>query len=121
VTDFRLADYLDHIDQAAADAMRFVSNITRSEFDADRRTQFAVVMALTVLGEVAARLIEKYPQFVAHASQVPWRDIRGMRNRIVHAYFDIDLDIVWGTVRNGLPALRQQIAVVRNDVRNFEP
>jgi uncharacterized protein with HEPN domain len=96
VTDFRLADYLDHIDQAAADAMGFVSTMTRADFDVDRRTQFAVVMALTVLGEAAARLSEKYPQFVAHASHVQWRDIRGMRNRIVHAYFDIDLDIVWG-------------------------
>jgi len=69
-------------------------------------------MSLIIIGEPAARTIEKYPGFVAQHPELGWYNMRGMRNRIAHGYFDINLAVVWDTIQvslpellNGLPAL----------------
>jgi uncharacterized protein with HEPN domain len=85
-------------------------------FLADRRTQQAVILNLIVIGEVATRLLQGYEAFVERHPQIPWRSMKGMRNRIAHGYFDIDLDVVWETVRTALPELLRQIPAVNNDV-----
>jgi uncharacterized protein with HEPN domain len=61
-------------------------------FLGDRRTQRAVVMSLVIVGEAATKAMDHYPDFTAAHPQVPWRSMRGMRNRIAHGYFDINLD-----------------------------
>lgn len=109
MTENRLADYLGHMRQAAADACDFVEGISRSEFLADRRTQQAVVMNLVIIGEAASRIMDQYPQFAANQPEVPWRGMRGMRNRIAHGYFEIDFDVVWDTVQGALPDLLSQL------------
>lgn len=91
--------------RAAADACVFVDGLDKEEYLADRRTQQAVTMSLLVVGESASRVVDSFPDFVATQSAVPWRAMRGMRNRIAHGYFDIDLDVVWDTVQNALPPL----------------
>ena len=101
----RLAAYLEHMRQAAADAIGFVESMSRAEFLADKRTQQAVVMSLIVLGEAATKVMDLYPDFANAHSQIPWRNMRGMRNRIAHGYFDIDLEVVWDTVQTALPPL----------------
>lgn len=101
----RLGDYLQHIRQAASDAIAFTEGFTESSFTADRRTQQAVVMNLVIIGEAATRIMDTHPDFVANHPEVPWRSMRGMRNRIAHAYFEIDLAVVWATVRDALPSL----------------
>ena len=105
----RLADYLEHIRQAADDACRFVQGMDRAAFLADLRTQRAVVMSLIIVGEAAAKVIEQYPDFVSARADVPWRSMRGMRNRIAHGYFDINLELVWETVQTALPDLLRQL------------
>lgn len=105
MTDNRLPDYLQHMRQAAADATIFVEGMSRHDFLADKRTQQAVIMSLIVLGEAATKVMDRYPEFASAHKQVPWRNMRGMRNRIAHGYFDIDLDVVWDTVQNALPPL----------------
>jgi len=105
----RLSDYLDHMHQAAGDAVGYLSGMDKEQFLADRRTQQAVVMNLIIIGEAAARISEKFPIFVEQTTTVPWRQMRGMRNRIAHGYFDINLDIVWATVQTALPALIGQL------------
>ena len=101
----RLPDYLDHMQQAAADAIGFVEGMSREDFLADKRTQQAVVMSLIVLGEAATKVMDLYPEFANAHGQIPWRNMRGMRNRIAHGYFDIDLEVVWDTVQSALPPL----------------
>ena len=101
----RLPDYLEHMQQAAADAIGFVEGMSRAEFLADKRTQQAVVMSLIVLGEAATKVMDLCPDFANAHSQIPWRNMRGMRNRIAHGYFDIDLEVVWDTVQTALPPL----------------
>ncbi len=106
----RLADYLDHMRQAAADACGFVDGMDQTAFQQDKRTQQAVVMSLIVLGEAATKVMERHAAFAEAHSQIPWRNMRGMRNRIAHGYFDIDLEVVWDTVRMALPQLQAQLA-----------
>jgi uncharacterized protein with HEPN domain len=98
----RLADYLDHIRQAASE----------DAFFADRRTQQAVIMSLIIIGEAATKLMDGHADFAQAHPEVPWRSMRGMRNRIAHGYSDINLDVVWETVQSALPELLKQLPVV---------
>ena len=109
----RLGDYLDQMLTAANDARRFVDGMSKEDFLADKRTQQAVVMSLVIIGEAAARIMDKHSQFVADNSEIPWRGIRGMRNRVTHGYFDIDLNVVWATTQTALPDLLSQLERLR--------
>jgi Uncharacterized conserved protein len=111
----RLPDYLDHMLQAATDACSFVEGFAKEDFLADKRTQQAVIMSLVIIGEAATQVMERHAEFTQTHALVPWRAMRGMRNRIAHAYFDINLDLVWDTVQTALPQLREQLATVRQD------
>jgi uncharacterized protein with HEPN domain len=91
----RLPDYLDHMQQAATDARGFVEGLNKDDFLEDKRTQQAVIMSLIILGEAATKVMEGYAGFAENHPEVPWRSMRGMRNRIAHGYFDINLDVVW--------------------------
>jgi uncharacterized protein with HEPN domain len=108
----RLADYLDHIRQAASEACTFVEGMDKDAFFADRRTQQAVIMSLIIIGEAATKLMDGHADFAQAHPEVPWRSMRGMRNRIAHGYFDINLDVVWETVQSALPELLKQLPVV---------
>ena len=59
-----------------------------------------------------------FAEFVRTHPEVPWRSMRGMRNRIAHGYFDINLDLVWDTVQTALPALLKQLPAVRKDAED---
>ena len=110
----RLPDYLDHMQQAATDACAFVEGLGKTDFLEDKRTQQAVIMSLIIIGEAATKVMD-YADFTQAHAQVPWRSMRGMRNRIAHGYFDINLDVVWDTVQTALPELLKQLPVVRQD------
>ncbi|WP_282413221.1 DUF86 domain-containing protein [Pseudomonas sp. HOU2] len=101
----RLGDYLEHMRQAASDALVFVEGLSKEEFVDDKRTQQAVIMSLVIIGEAATKIMDRFPEFAAQNTQTPWRSMRGMRNRIAHGYFDINLDVVWETVQVALPEL----------------
>lgn len=113
MSDDRLLDYLDHMQQSATDACAFVEGLDKAAFLEDKRTQQAVIMSLVIIGEAATKVMDSYAEFTQMHPQVPWRSMRGMRNRIAHGYFDIDRDLVWETVRTALPALLAQLPAVR--------
>jgi len=100
---------------AARDATQFVQGITWQQFDASRLHQNAVIKALEIVGEAASRISEETRQ--AHP-EFPWKEIIGMRNRLVHAYFDVDWRAVWNTVHHDLPPL---IAMIEPLVPPNEP
>lgn len=119
----RLSDYLDHIQQAAADARSFVEGLAKDDFLADKRTQQAVIMSLIIVGEAATKVMVDYAEFTQAHAEVPWRSMRSMRNmrnRMAHGYFDINLDVVWETVQEWLPALLKQLPAVRQDADNLK-
>lgn len=101
--------HLEQILSAAEDACGFLEGMSRGDFLADKRTQQAVVMNLLIIGEIAARIMDHHPEFVTAHPQFPWRNMRGMRNRIAHGYFELDLGIVWDTVDSALPRLLRTI------------
>ena len=109
-----LADYLDHMQQAAKDACSFVEGMDKDAFLEDKRTQQAVIMSLIIIGEAATKVMDGFPRFYEKCAGVPWRGMRGMRNRITHGYFDINLDVVWETVQTALPELLSQLSDARS-------
>ncbi|MBL8355797.1 MAG: DUF86 domain-containing protein [Delftia acidovorans] len=113
--NYRLPDYLDHIQQAAIDARSFVEGLTKEDFFADKRSQQAVIMSFIIIGEAATKEMDGYAKFTQANPEVPWRSMRNMRNRMAHGYFDINLDVVWETVQEWLPALLRQLPAVRLD------
>jgi len=115
MSENRLSDYLDHIQKAATDACSFVEGFAKDDFLEDKRTQQAVIMSLIIIGEAATKVMDGYTEFIQTHPEVPWRNMRGMRNRMAHGYFDIDLDVVWETVQEWLPELLKQLPVMRHD------
>lgn len=115
MSENRLPDYLEHIQQAATDARAFVEGLGKADFLADRRTQQAVIMSLVIIGEAATKVIEGYAAFTEAHPELPWRKMRGMRNRMAHGYFDIDLNVVWETAQEWLPELLTQLPAVRQE------
>lgn len=109
MTSGRISDYLEHIERAATDARDFIDGKSQKDFLEDKRTQQAVIMSLIVIGEASTKAMDRCPEFVSQHPEIPWRNMRGMRNRIAHGYFDIDLDIVWETVQSALPDLIEKI------------
>lgn len=113
MSEVRLADYLDHIIQAATLASSYVEGISKEQFLADKRMQQAVILNIVIIGEAAIKLLYDHTAFLEQHQDVPWRNIKGMRNRIAHGHFDIDLDVVWETVRTALPDLLRQVVAIR--------
>ncbi|MBI2238374.1 MAG: DUF86 domain-containing protein [Actinobacteria bacterium] len=94
---------------AAEDAQAFISGMTQDEFGADTKSQYAVVRALEILGE-ASRAV---PEGIRDAHpEIPWADMTGMRNRLIHAYFEVNFDIVWRVVTEELPGLVEQLRAI---------
>jgi uncharacterized protein with HEPN domain len=93
---------LRHMLDAANEAASFVKNKTRRSLDTDRQLVLSLVKAIEIIGEAAANVTNQCREEFPH---IPWRDIISMRNRLIHAYFDINLDILWKTVDEDLPPL----------------
>jgi uncharacterized protein with HEPN domain len=120
MTETRLTDYLAHIEQAAAKACGYVQQLSKQDFIADERTQQAIILNLIIIGEAATKLLQGFSDFLDKHPEVPWRSMKGMRNRVAHGYFDINLDLVWDTVQVALPELLEQLRSVRRDAQESE-
>jgi uncharacterized protein with HEPN domain len=104
--------FLQDVLEAIANVAEFVGRMTRNEFEADKKTVHAVVRNLEVIGEA----IKSVPPEVRDLNpQVPWQRIAGLRDILIHHYFEIDLDIVWDIVQNKLPGLKAEIDAILSD------
>jgi hypothetical protein len=97
-----LGDILSALDRIG----RYTEGMDKSRFLADERTQDAVVRNLEIVGEAVRQLPDSFKN--AHA-QIPWWQIAGMRNRIVHDYFGVDAEIIWQVASESAPTLKRQI------------
>jgi uncharacterized protein with HEPN domain len=96
-------DYVEDIIKAMDDATSFVKGMDYETFLRDRKTVYAVVRALEIIGEAA----KKIPIAIKNSHpQVPWKKMAGMRDKVIHAYFGIDLKRVWNTVNTDIPELK---------------
>ena len=91
---------------------RFIAGLDRESFLRDEKTCDSVVRNLEVIGEAANRLPQ---EFRDRHPGIPWPRIAGLRNCIVHEYFDVDLELVWEIVRAELPVLKAQLAALRTE------
>ena len=93
---------LQHMLDEARESLSFVQERRRENLDSDRLLVLGLVKAIEIIGEAAYQVSESTR---AEVPSIPWEDIVGMRHRLVHAYFDINLDILWRTVQDDLPPL----------------
>lgn len=91
---------LKHMLDAAKEAQSFASGKSRNDLGADRKLALAIVKDIEIIGEAASKVSQETR---ISDPAIPWLDIINMRNRLIHAYFDIDLDVVWDTVTKDLP------------------
>jgi uncharacterized protein with HEPN domain len=91
-----------HMIEATETVLNFITGRQRADFNSDRMLLFAVVRAIEVIGEAAGRVSEATR---GAAADIPWSLIVSMRNRLIHAYFDVDNDVVWKAATEELPAL----------------
>ena len=116
----RVPEYLQHILDAIDRAKSYVAGMDFAGFEGDTRTQDAVIRSIEIIGEAANKTRVADPDFAARHRNVPWDLMYGMRNRIVHDYFDVDLQVVWQTVHRDLPVLRQQIDTMLKSLSKSE-
>lgn len=104
---------LKHMLDSATAILRFIDGKTRKHLNSDRMFSNAVIRELEVLGE-AANHISKPTQ--KSFPELPWKQLIAMRNILIHAYFDVDYDVIWETVNNDLPPLYLQLKMILSDV-----
>ncbi|MBI4718451.1 MAG: DUF86 domain-containing protein [Planctomycetes bacterium] len=97
-----LRHMLDH----AQEAMGLLAGRSRDDLEADRTLNLALVRLLEIVGEAAARVS---PATRERLPAVPWSSIKGMRNRLIHAYDEVDFDIVWTVVQTEMPSLSEAL------------
>lgn len=106
----RAGDYLEHIADAIGRAMRYVGNLPDvAALEKDQQAQDAIVRTIAVIGEAAVRLQKEAPEFVSAHPEIPWSKMRGIRNKVIHDYFDVAWEVVWDTVKQDFPPLLLQI------------
>jgi uncharacterized protein with HEPN domain len=108
----RYDDYFRDILDAIRKATLFVDGMSEPSFRTDEKTQYAVIRAIEIIGEASKRIPEdirrRYPS-------IPWREMTGMRDKLIHNYSTVNLDVVWKTVVDDLPALEPLILAALED------
>ena len=104
--DREIIDYLNDINNSISDIASFTANMTFEEFEQDKKTQYAVIHCLEVIGEA----VKKIPVFIKDQhSNIPWKEIAGMRDKLIHEYFGVDLETVWTTLQDDISPLKEII------------
>jgi uncharacterized protein with HEPN domain len=102
-------DYLQDMLDNAEKALEFVGSMELDQFFEDEKTSYAVVRALEIIGEAARKIPEDVRVSIP---ELHWREISGMRNKLTHEYFGVNMKVVWRTVREDLPPLIQVLRKV---------
>lgn len=109
--------YLADIDEAMADAQRFIEGHTLDEFRTDRQLRYAVERALEIIGEATGNLSDDVKN---RGTSLPWREMRGLRNVVAHAYHRVDAARVWRLVKEDLPETHRKIQALLEEVQAEE-
>jgi uncharacterized protein with HEPN domain len=98
--------YLLDLAKFAQTILQLTENMSESEFEEDRKTQLAVLYEITVIGEVVKRLS---PEFRSNHPSIAWKQIAGMRDKLVHDYDEVKISVIWQVVENNIPELLNYI------------
>lgn len=106
-------DYIQDIYDSIEEVGEFVAEMTFEEFSKDRKTINAVIRSIEVIGEASKNipnsLKEKYPD-------IPWKKMAGMRDKLMHEYFGVDLEIIWQVIKQDLPLLKALIKKILSEI-----
>ena len=98
--------YLAYVRDAIGKIERFTAGMGAEKFAKDEKTQSAVILQLMLIGEMA----KKVSDGTKKSFELPWKEIAGFRDRAIHDYYEMDLDIIWDTVNVDVPLLRKELA-----------
>jgi len=101
-----------HMRDACLSVARFVHEKERADLDQDEMLRFALVRAIEIIGEAAGKVSAETRQM---APGIPWRESVDIRNRLIHAYFDVDLNVLWRTATDDIPVLLQMLRALLGD------
>lgn len=96
-------DYLDDIINAINKVEAFTKDMKYEEFIEDDKTTFAVIRALEIIGEAVKKMP---PSIKKQHPQIPWKDMAGMRDKLIHEYFGVKTKVVWETIKQDMPPLK---------------
>ena len=99
-------DYLYDIIDAIGKAGLFVKGMSYQDFEKDIKTQFAVIRSIEIIGEAAKKISD---DIKTQFPQPPWKEICGIRDKLIHDYFGVDIDVIWQTLMQDLPTLKNDI------------
>ncbi|SUA57490.1 DUF86 domain-containing protein [Oligella urethralis] len=116
---FDLYEQIEHIKEYAEAILKDTDDIQEEEFRSNRLLQRSLTLDIITLGEIAAVISLKFPDFVKNNKTLPWKDMAAMRHKMVHGYYTIDLAIVWDTVKQDIPRVLESIPQLRKDVIYF--
>ena len=107
----RLQDYLGHILDAIGQISAYTAGMDEQRFQKERMAQDAVIRNFEIIGEASRNIQERYPDFAAKYPDSALLKAWEMRNRLIHGYFDINMNmaVVWKTIQDSLPALQEQV------------
>jgi uncharacterized protein with HEPN domain len=106
--------FLGHMLAAVERILEVVARTDRETFDRDWVIQDAVIRELEVIGEAAGRISE---EFISNHPEIPWREITGMRHKLIHDYFVVDLNVVWTTATANVPAVAPLLKAAAETLR----
>ena len=104
--------YLKHILDAISDTEDFIRGIEIQEFFENKEKQYAVLRALEIVGEATKNLSK---ELKARHREVPWKEISGIKDKLIHQYFGVNLQLIWETITNDLPKPEKQITEILNE------
>ena len=111
--DRDLRDYLNDIIESIEDIFSFTKGMSIEDFGNDRKTLYAVIRCLEITGEA----VKKIPKKVREKySDIPWKEIGGMRDKLIHEYFGVDIETIWDTIHGDLTPLKELITRIFTDL-----
>jgi len=109
-----IADYIEDILESMENSLEFVKGMEYDEFITDTKTIYAVVRAIEIIGEAVKNIPkdvqEKYPE-------IPWRSMAGIRDKLIHAYFGVNLERIWQVIQKDIPELKPKFEKILEELK----